>query len=136
MLLLQWVLSSLGFCSVSSDNFFVFRYTYLPLVLTIDFYNSQLIFFLYIPYLKKTQRQKTIKYSEKNELIKKGEGIPLLNFEGGSGVLLLNLEGGIGVPLLNFEGAPGSRGTRSRGTGPTFAPCHFKSSSEISQRNL
>ena len=36
MLLLQCGLSSLGFCSVSSDNFFVFRYTYLPLVLTID----------------------------------------------------------------------------------------------------
>ena len=56
MLLLQCGLSSLGFCSVSSDNFFVFRYTYLPLVLTIDLCNSQLIFFLYTSYLKKTQR--------------------------------------------------------------------------------
>ena len=56
MLLLQWALSSLGFCSVSSYNFFVFRYTFLSLVLTIDFCNSQLIFFLYISYLKKTQR--------------------------------------------------------------------------------
>ena len=41
MLLLQWGLSSLGFCSVSSDNLFVFRYTYLPLVLTIDFLNFE-----------------------------------------------------------------------------------------------
>ena len=29
--------------------------------------------------------------------LKKGEGVPLLNFEGGPG-----------VPLLNFRGAPGS----------------------------
>ena len=43
ILLLQRGLSSLGFCSVSSDNFFVFRYTYLPL--TIEICNSQLIFF-------------------------------------------------------------------------------------------
>ena len=51
-------------------------------------------------------------------LLKKGEGVPLLNFEGGPGVLLLNFEGGPGVPLLNFEGGPGSRGP-----GPTFTPC-------------
>ena len=45
---------SLGFCSVSSDNFFVVTYTCLSLVLTIDFCYSQLIFF--ISYLKKTQK--------------------------------------------------------------------------------
>ena len=56
MLLLQWGSSSLGFCSVSSDNFFVARYTFLPLMLTIDFCYSQLIFFLYISYSKKTQK--------------------------------------------------------------------------------
>ena len=43
MLLLQWGWGSLGFCSVFSDNFFVVRYTYLSLVLTIGFYYSQLI---------------------------------------------------------------------------------------------
>ena len=42
------------FCSVSSDNFFVVIYTFLSLVLTIDFCYSQLIFFL--SYLKKTKR--------------------------------------------------------------------------------
>ena len=40
-------------------------------------------------------------------LLKKGEGVPLLNFEGGPGVPLLNFEGGPGVPLLNFRGVPG-----------------------------
>ena len=39
--------------------------------------------------------------------LKKGEGIPLLNFERGPGVPLLNFEGGPGVPLLNFKGVPG-----------------------------
>ena len=42
-------------------------------------------------------------------LLKKGEGVPLLNFEGGPGVPLLNFEGGPGVPLLNFEVVLGSR---------------------------
>ena len=50
--------------------------------------------------------------------LKKGEGVPLLNFEGGPGILILNFERGRGVPLLNFEGDPGSRGP-----GPTFTPC-------------
>ena len=44
--------------------------------------------------------------------LKKGEGVPLLNFEGSPGVLLLNFEGGPWVPLLNFKkgggGVPGS----------------------------
>ena len=39
--------------------------------------------------------------------LKKGEGVPFLNFEGGPGVPLLNFEGGSGVPLLNFRGVPG-----------------------------
>ena len=38
--------------------------------------------------------------------LKKGEGVPLLNFVGGLGVPLLNFEGGPGVPLLNFMGFP------------------------------
>ena len=42
--------------------------------------------------------------------LKKGEGVPLLNFEGSPGVLLLNFEGGPWVPLLNFKkGGEGSR---------------------------
>ena len=45
---------SLGFFSVSSDNFLVVTYTCLSLVLTIDFCYSQLIFF--VSYLKKTQK--------------------------------------------------------------------------------
>ena len=36
-------------------------------------------------------------------LLKKGEGVPLLNFVGGPGVPLLNFERGPGVPLLNFR---------------------------------
>ena len=39
--------------------------------------------------------------------LKKGEGVPLLNFAGGPGTTLLNFEGGPGVPLLNFRGVPG-----------------------------
>ena len=41
--------------------------------------------------------------------LKKGEGVPLLNFEGSPGVLLLHFEGGPGVPLLNFEECSESR---------------------------
>ena len=37
--------------------------------------------------------------------LKKGEGVPLLNFEGSPGILLLNFEGSPGVPLLNFGGS-------------------------------
>ena len=43
---------SLGFCSVSSDNFSVVTYTCLSLVLTIDFCYAQLIFFVYILFEK------------------------------------------------------------------------------------
>ena len=39
--------------------------------------------------------------------LKKGEGVPLINFEGGPAVLPLNFEGGPGIPLLNFRGVPG-----------------------------
>ena len=71
--------------------------------------NSQLIYFLYIFYLKRHKDKKTMKYSEKKmNSLKKGEGIPLLNFEGGPGVPLLNFEGGPGVSLLNFRGVPGT----------------------------
>ena len=38
--------------------------------------------------------------------LKKGEVVPLLNFEGSPRILLLNFEGGPGVPLLNFWGVP------------------------------
>ena len=38
--------------------------------------------------------------------LKKGEGVPLLNFEGSPGVPLLNFEGDLGVPLLNCRGVP------------------------------
>ena len=38
--------------------------------------------------------------------LKKGEGVPLLNFVGGPRIPLLNFEGGPGVVLLNFRGVP------------------------------
>ena len=69
------------------------------LVLTIDFGNSQLIFFLYI------SCKKRLNILKKMNSLMKGEGVPLLNFEGGPGVLLLNFEGGPGVPFLNFRGS-------------------------------
>ena len=47
-----------------------------------------------------------MKYSEKMNSLKKGEGVPLLNFEGNPLVPLLNFEGGLGVSLLNFKGVP------------------------------
>ena len=50
-----------------------------------------------------------MKYSEKMNSLKKGERVPLLNFEGSPLVPLLNFKGGLGVPLLNFEGVPRSR---------------------------
>ena len=39
-----------------------------------------------------------MKYSEKMNSLKNGEGVPLLNFEAGPGVPLLNFEGGFRVP--------------------------------------
>ena len=47
-----------------------------------------------------------MKYSEKMNSLKKGEGVPLLNFEGNPLVPILNFEGGLGVSLLNFKGVP------------------------------
>ena len=112
MLLLQWDLSSLGLCWASSDNFIVVRYTYLSLLLTIDFCYSQLIFFfVYILFKKDTKIKKRWNILKKVNSLKKGEGVPLLNFEGSPGIPLLNFEGGPGVPLLNFMGSwvPGPR---------------------------
>ena len=50
-----------------------------------------------------------MKYSAKKKmnLLKKDEGFPLLNFEGGPGVPFSNFEGGLGVPLLNLRRVPG-----------------------------
>ena len=42
-------------------------------------------------------------------LLKKDEGVPLLNFEGVPGVPLLNFEGDSGIPLLIFEEGLGLR---------------------------
>ena len=44
--------------------------------------------------------------------LKKGEGVPLLNFVGGPGVPLINFEGGPGASLLNFK-----EGSRSKTPG-------------------
>ena len=87
---------------------------------------------MFVSYLKKTQKQIS-KKKRRNSLknmnsLKKGEGVPLLNFVGGTGTPLLNFEGDPGVQLLNFEGGlgsrvPGSRGPGSWDPGPTFTPC-------------
>ena len=111
MLLLQWGWGSLGFCSVSSDNFFVVTYTCLSLVLTIDFCYSQLIFFC-ILFKKDTKINKWKKRKnilKKMNSLKKCEGVPLLNFEGGSWAPTFKFWRVSWVPLLNFEEGPGSR---------------------------
>ena len=100
---------SLGFCSVSSDNFFVVTYTCLSLVLTIDFCYSQLIFFGILfkkdTKINKSKKQRNI--LKKMNSLKKGQRVPLLNFVRSPGVPLLNFEVGPGVPLLNFRRIPG-----------------------------
>ena len=58
-----------------------------------------------------------MKYSEKKNSLKKGDGVPHLNFKGGPR-----------VPLLNFEGSPWSqipksRDSRSPVPGPSLTPC-------------
>ena len=50
--------------------------------------------------------------------LKKGDGVPLLNFEGGPGVPHLNFRGVLG-PTFKFEGGP-VQGPESRGPGPTL----------------
>ena len=52
--------------------------------------------------------------------LKRGEGVPLLNFKECPDVSLLNFEGGPGVTVLTFSGVPGpilnfDRGPRSQG---------------------
>ena len=80
--------------------------------------NSQLIFFfVYILFKKDTKIKKRWNILKKMNSLKKGEGVPLLNFEGDPGVPLLNFEGGPGSQV------PGSQGPGSRGPGPTFTPC-------------
>ena len=54
--------------------------------------------------------------------LKKGEPVPLLNFEGVPGVPLVNFRGVPG-PKLNFEGVAGSRGPGLWGPVPIFTPC-------------
>ena len=44
---------------------------------------------------------------KKMNWLKKGEGLPLLNFVGSPAVALLNFDGGPGVPLFNFRGVSG-----------------------------
>ena len=102
---------SLGFCSVFSNNFFVVTYIYLSLVLAIDFCYSQLMFFciLFKKDTKIKKQKKRWNILKKMNSLKKGEWLPLLNFEGGAGVPLLNFEGGAWVPLFNFDGGLGSR---------------------------
>ena len=61
---------------------------------------------------------------KKMNSLKKGQGVPLLNFEGSPGVSLLNFRWSW-VALLNFEGVPVPRVPRSWRPGPTFTPCHI-----------
>ena len=94
------------FCSVSSDNFFIVIYTFLSLWLLISVTHSW--------YLKRWNILK------KMNSLKKGEGVALLNFAGDPGVPLLNFEGVSGLRVW------GSQGPTSQGPGPTFTPCHSK----------
>ena len=50
--------------------------------------------------------------------LKRGESVPLLNFDGDPRVPLSNFKKGPGVPLLNFEWGPGSRIPGPRVPGP------------------
>ena len=56
---------------------------------------------------------------------KKGEGIPLLDFEGGLGVPLLSFRGASGPTFKPWEGfrVPGFLSFKSQGPGPIFMPC-------------
>ena len=69
------------FCSVSSDNFSVVIYTFLSLVLTIDFCYSQLVFACNLFKKDKISKKKD-KIFWKNEFIIHQVGVLLLNFEG------------------------------------------------------
>ena len=82
ILLLQWGLSSLGVCSVSSDNFFIFRYACLSLELTSV--NSQFIFFVYILFKKDTKIKKWWNILKRNEFIKERWGGPTFKLWTGS----------------------------------------------------
>ena len=106
------VITSMGlgftiFCSVSSDNLLVVIYTFLSLVLTIDFCYSQLIFSCNLFKKDKISKKKKKKNSEINEFIIHQVGVPLLSFEGGPGVPVLNFWEYPGVPFLNLRGIPG-----------------------------
>ena len=57
-------------------------------------------------------------------LLKKGEGVPLLNIVGSPGVPLLNFRGFPG-PTFKLWGG-GGPGPGSWGPGPTFIPCQLK----------
>ena len=84
---------------------------------------------------------KKYKFDKKwrTQALKKGEGVPLLNSEGGPGVLLLNFEGGPGVPLLNFGGVLGLTfklwggvpGPRSQGPEVLVSLLHHAASREL-----
>ena len=93
--------------SFLSDTFFVFRCTWLVL-------NNSWYFFVYILF-KKDKNKKRWNILKKMNSLKRGEGVPLLNFEVDPGVPLLSfmgvpgptfkLWGGGGVPGFRFSGA-------------------------------
>ena len=71
--------------------------------------------FLYVILKRQKKLSKNNFILKKINSLKKGEGVPHLNFERGPGVPLLIFEQGPEVPLLNFRGV----------SGPTFIPCCF-----------
>ena len=89
--------------------FFRCHILFLSLVLTIYFCYSQLIFFLsYFKKSRKISKKKRSNILKKMNSLKKGQGVPHLNFKKGPG-----------VPLLKFDGVPGATfklwgGPRSR----------------------
>ena len=102
ILSLHWPLSSLGFCSVSSDKslrcqiyLFIFR---------VD-YGSH--FFVYILFKKDSKIKKSMKYSEKNEFINERWEGPTIKLWRGSWGPTFKLYGGPGSHFYTLRGVPG-----------------------------
>ena len=122
-------LGSVGFCSVSSESFFVVTCTCLSLVLAFDFCNSQLIFFCIL--FKKRHKNKYIKkniqiFWKKWIYQRKVRGSHFWTSKGSWGPTF-KIWRGSWVPLLNFEEV-------SRGPGP--ASHHALMNAPISKTRL
>ena len=103
---------SLGFCSVSSDNFFVVTYTCLSLVLTFDFCSSQLIFLCVLfKQCKNKQVKNANKSSKKIEFIKERWESPAFKLCRGSCGSTFKFWKGSWCPTFKLWGCPESEGS-------------------------